>query len=168
MDKNFIREGIMFKKYAKNFLENEAISASLGQLPGASGFEPLISEEEASLEEPETIIGEGVSITGTLAFQRMIRIDGSFEGEMVSEGKLIVGPKGFVKAELNLQEAFISGKVEGDIHVKERLVLRGRAEIRGDITAAALSVDEGVSIMGKVHVVPKVEESPLPQEDLSF
>jgi cytoskeletal protein CcmA (bactofilin family) len=118
--------------------------------------------EESFDEEPETIIAEGVSIKGSITFKKLVRIDGSFEGELISSGKVIVGPKGSLKANINLEEAFISGKVTGDITVKRRLVLRGRAEVRGDITAPLLSVDEGVSIIGIVNIA----QAPLPSSDL--
>ena len=118
----------------------------------ANDPETKVSEQRTSLEEPETTIGENVSINGQLKFESMLRIDGSFEGELLSEGKLIVGPKGHVKAEINLKEAYISGKVEGNITVSGRLVLRGHAEIIGNITAQSLSVDEGVSINGHLSI----------------
>ena len=43
-------------------------------------------------------------------------------------------------------------KVEGNITVQYRLILKGNAEVKGNITAPRLSVDEGVSIIGQVHV----------------
>lgn len=122
---------------------------------------PLPSLES---EEPETIIGQNVTIKGVIAFARLLRVDGTFEGELESEGNLIVGTQGFVKANLDLKEAFIAGKVEGNITVRERLVLRGRAEIRGDITAPLLSIDEGVSIIGKVHVTAPEQFQEQPEE----
>lgn len=124
---------------------------------------PILNSPPPSLEaeEPETVIGEHVTIKGTISFQHLLRVDGTFEGEIESQGNLIVGPKGFLKANLDLKEAFIAGKVEGNITVKERLVLRGRAEIRGDITAPLLSIDEGVSIIGQVYVTaPEQLEEP--------
>lgn len=158
----------MFKKFSKNLFETEAE-------PPSSRFEDLstrppnpftsdlmnviephaydVAEDEEKDEEPETVIASNISIKGTMSFQKLIRIDGNFEGELLSSGKLIVGPTGSVKSNIDLEEAFISGKVTGDIKVKTRLVLRGRAEVRGDITAPLLSVDEGVSIVGILNVV---------------
>lgn len=162
----------MFKRYARHLLDKEVAPAPAPDYvlrrpsPFASDLAtPYLGElEEEDVvhndERPETILGEEVTIKGTLTFQNCLRIDGSFEGELISDGKLIVGPKGVVKAHLNLQEAFISGKVEGDITVKERLVLRGRAEIRGNITAPLLSVDEGVSIIGQLNVVMAQKPEP--------
>ncbi len=82
-----------------------------------------------------------------------MRIDGSFEGELLSQGKVVVGPTGKVKANLNLREAIIEGEVEGDIIVQEKLELRGEASVKGNIQAKSLCVDEGVQIVGHVTVV---------------
>lgn len=155
-------------KYTKTLLNTAVQDDPLRAPPSVDRFTsvytPPASEPNQDFlqsEEPETVIGENVSIKGTLSFEKLVRIDGSFEGEIESQGKLIVGPKGFVKANIDLQEAFIAGKVEGDITVKERLVLRGRAEIKGNITAPLLSIDEGVSIIGQVYVTAP---EPLPDD----
>ncbi len=108
--------------------------------------------ESSEQEEPETTIAANVTIKGTITFEKLLRIDGTFEGELISSGKLIVGPTGSVKADIALEEAFISGKAEGNITVTKRLVLRGRAEVHGDISAPLLSVDEGVVIVGSLQV----------------
>jgi cytoskeletal protein CcmA (bactofilin family) len=101
---------------------------------------------------PELVIGPTVSVNGKIAFQREIQIDGVFEGEFEGNGKIVIGRDGFVKADMNLQEANISGKVEGNITVKGRLILQSGAEVKGNITATSLSVEEGVSIVGQVCV----------------
>lgn len=103
-------------------------------------------------EIPETTLGEGVTFRGELSFERLLRIDGTFEGNLLSQGKVIVGPKGRVKANLNLREAIIEGCVEGNITVLEKLELRGEASVRGDIKAKRISVDDGVEIIGVVQV----------------
>ncbi|MCH9627236.1 MAG: hypothetical protein S4CHLAM2_08710 [Chlamydiales bacterium] len=127
------------------------------------------SEKTASLphhfmqeDDPETTLGEGVTFRGELSFERLLRIDGSFEGELLSQGKVVVGPQGKVKANLNLREAIIEGEVEGNIVVQEKLELRGAARIKGDIEAKSLCVDEGVEIVGHLTVKPTpTEEVPI-------
>lgn len=119
---------------------------------------PFHYERETSMgylrgDHPETTIGEGVVVKGELSFQRLLRVDGSFEGTLHSEGKLIVGPKGSIKADLNLSEIIAEGHIEGNITV-ERLELRRNAVVLGDITAQSMSVEEGVSITGLVQVTP--------------
>lgn len=169
----------MFKKFGKNLFDKELqpptpIYENLSDRPPQpfttdlmNALEPHAFEaaEDEAEEVPETVIAEGVSIKGTMSFQKLVRVDGDFEGELVSSGRLIVGPTGNVKANLNLEEAFISGKVTGDITVKKRLVLRGRAEVRGDISAPLLSVDEGVSITGILNIAQEAASTTSVEED---
>lgn len=162
----------MFKKFGKSTLDSipdshfqdledrpsNPFATDLMNAPSPRHPYATLQEEASSEEEPETTLAPGVSIKGTMTFEKLLRVDGSFEGELVSSGKIIVGPTGSVQANLDLEEAYIAGKVVGNITVKKRLVLRGRAEVRGDITAPLISVDEGVSIVGILNV--SQEQSP--------
>ena len=173
----------MFKRHGKGSAEEENLSSRLPQddlsfrphspfstdlMNAFSVRDTSSSENETDAdEEPETIISSQVNIKGTMSFQKLLRIDGTFEGELISSGKLIVGPTGSVKANLDLDSAFISGKVVGDITVKTRLVLRGRAEIRGNVTAPLVSMDEGVSIIGQLTVAAPSHPIHSPDSDES-
>jgi cytoskeletal protein CcmA (bactofilin family) len=129
---------------------------------GNSRAAPLPHHFEGTLqnEVPETTLGAGVTFRGQLSFEHFLRIDGSFEGELLSQGKVIVGATGRVKADLNLREAIIEGVVEGNITIQERLELRGEAVVKGDIQAKSLCVDEGVTITGYVLVTPSTSTPP--------
>lgn len=108
-----------------------------------------------NLDEPEAILAEGISVSGTLRFERYLRIDGEFEGEILSpQGKIVVGPKGVVRSNLHLREAIIEGAVEGNIVATQRVELRGKAQVKGNVETPTLSVDEGVSLVGQVNVQP--------------
>lgn len=134
-----------FVKTFDNYEESPEKSPALSH-----PFHNMVKEEI-----PETTLGEGVTFRGELTFERLLRIDGTFEGELLSQGKVIVGPKGRVKANLNLREAIIEGVVEGNVTIQERLEVRGHASIQGDIRAKSLMVDEGVTLIGFVEVVPQ-------------
>ncbi|AAF39387.1 polymer-forming cytoskeletal family protein [Chlamydia muridarum str. Nigg] len=123
--------------------------------------EVAIIQENVFPEEPETTLGEGVSFKGELTFERLLRIDGNFEGILVSKGKIIVGPRGYVKANIDLEEAVIAGVVEGNITVTGKVSLQGNAMVTGDIQAGSLCVDEGVRLCGYVSIqgaVPSQQE----------
>ena len=55
---------------------------------------------------------------------------------------------------LTAQRAQIDNKVEGNITVHGTLALLREADIRGDIVAGALSIEEGAVLTGKVSVSP--------------
>jgi cytoskeletal protein CcmA (bactofilin family) len=150
---------MIFKKYGKSLLD-----AQVSLEPPKSDSRPFEAQEieedfrvsedpQPPMEdEPDLFIAEGVTVKGELSFVNLLRLDGSFEGTIASGKKIIVGPKGHLKANLQLEEAYIAGKLEGDVCVQERLILRSRAEIYGNITAPRLSVDEGVTIVGQLLV----------------
>jgi hypothetical protein len=53
-----------------------------------------VSEESYMNEIPESVIGIGVDIKGSMQFQRLLRVNGKFEGKLVSTGNIIVGNTG--------------------------------------------------------------------------
>ncbi len=169
----------MLKKFTQNIWEREVMPRAIlppkpvqpaeetesvlsSQFPSFSSFSQA-RQESYEDDIPDVHIAENAKMKGEISFPKLLTVEGEFEGELVSSGKIVIGPKALVKADIHLKEAYISGKVEGDIVVAERLVLRGRAEIQGNITAPLISVDEGVSIIGQLNVVKKTEE--LPEEE---
>ncbi|MBP7074932.1 MAG: polymer-forming cytoskeletal protein [Rhabdochlamydiaceae bacterium] len=140
-------------KFARQLLRKPQIQVHVPAPIPRDEDDSSIYEPEVALE-PDFVLGEQTSVIGKIAFQGTAVIHGLFEGEFEGGRHLIVGSQGFVKADINVDEAEISGKIEGNITVKTRLILKGTAEIRGNITAPRISVGEGVSIIGQVHVTP--------------
>ncbi|KAG5176760.1 polymer-forming cytoskeletal-domain-containing protein [Tribonema minus] len=105
-------------------------------------------------ETPETTIGERVSVSGELSFDRLLRIDGRFSGRLLSQGDLVVGPTGVLTGDVvDMGEVIVDGKVVGDISV-QKVSLRGRAEVHGNITCKSLCVDPTVIVVGGLNVHP--------------
>lgn len=129
-------------------LDKDGYADGWGEAEGGIPIPPGSLE----MEEPETILGEGITIRGELSFQRFIRVDGQVEGTVHAEGgKVFVGPTGVICADLTLAEAIIEGRVEGNLLI-DRLELRQGASVKGDIRARTLSVEEGVEIDGKIQI----------------
>eukprot|EP00953_Heterococcus_sp_UTEX-ZZ885_P037610 19312-Heterococcus_DN1.PRE.2 len=84
--------------------------------------------------KPECLLASTLSIKGDMTFERLLRIDGKFEGTLTSNGgSLIVGITGDIKCNLtNMKEVYIEGKVTGDISA-EYVQLRKGARVVGDI-----------------------------------
>jgi cytoskeletal protein CcmA (bactofilin family) len=80
----------------------------------------------------------------------MLRIDGHFSGNVTSQnGTLIVSTGAQVtKAVIKVAFAKINGTVEGDILASEQLVLGRTANVKGQLTAPALVVEEGAQLNG--------------------
>ena len=106
-------------------------------------------------EENVTNVTADVEIKGTIKFSNILKIDGKFEGEMITdEGDVIVGKTGSIKANIKVKNAIIEGHVDGNIVASEKVELKERAQLIGDLKARTLVIEEGVVFVGKCNVNP--------------
>lgn len=131
-----------------------------GQSPTSqSGSAPASQNPNKRDEHPYTTLGKDTEFEGTLKFKEGLRIEGNFKGDIASEGFLIIGETGDVTAEISVGSIVVEGKVTGNIHASNLIELRSSAEMRGDITASKLKIEEGVVFIGKSDVQPRGGQS---------
>ncbi len=97
-------------------------------------------------------IGSGTRITGNIETSESIRVDGEIEGNIVSKGKVVIGPKGRIKGEVNCTNSEIEGVLEGRVLVKELLSLKATSKLFGDIETAKLTIEPGAVFTGKCQM----------------
>ena len=96
-----------------------------------------------------------VDIKGTIKFDKIMKIEGKFEWELVTnEGELIVGKTGTIKANVKVKNATIEGRVDGNISASEKVELKQKAQLIGDLQAKTLVIEEGVVFVGQCNVNP--------------
>ncbi|MFZ0861028.1 MAG: polymer-forming cytoskeletal protein, partial [Candidatus Sulfotelmatobacter sp.] len=66
--------------------------------------------------------------------------------------RLIIGPNGSVKANINARAVIVQGKLEGTIHASDRVDLKQSATVVGDITTQRISIEEGAHLKGSVNL----------------
>lgn len=112
------------------------------------------------------MLSNDVEIKGNLRFSGELQFDGKIEGEIATEGLLTLGDTATVNGNINAANVVVRGKVNGNIIAKEKIEIKTKAEIFGDIKASKLSVEEGVTFVGRAEVNPnKVTPSaPRPSE----
>ena len=76
------------------------------------------------------------------------------EGEIHTDGVLQLGDGAVVNGNINAQSVVIRGKVHGNINAKEKIEIKSKAELFGDIRASKLVIEEGVTYVGKTEVNP--------------
>src|SRR5580765_7608195 len=80
--------------------------------------------------------------------------DGKIDGEVRGEGALVLGETSVVNGNIEAVSAVVRGKINGNIVAKEKLEIKGKTELFGDIRAAKLSIEEGVTFVGKAEINP--------------
>ncbi|MFP3860236.1 MAG: polymer-forming cytoskeletal protein [Bacteroidales bacterium] len=110
------------------------------------------------------IIGVGTEITGDINTNGDIRIDGFLSGNIITEGKLVVGETGKIKGEVNCKNSEVLGMIEGKIKVKELLTLKSSARIYGDIITKKLSIEPGSMFTGNCNMNDEALSDVKPQD----
>lgn len=99
-----------------------------------------------------SLIGAGTTIKGDIVSHGDIRIDGVLKGNIFGSAKVLIGSEGSVEGDVEGQQADILGKVTGKIVIKDLLNLRGKANIKGNISAGKLQVEPTVTLKGQCHI----------------
>jgi cytoskeletal protein CcmA (bactofilin family) len=111
----------------------------------------------------KNVLGSDVEIKGEIRFAGEMTLDGKLEGEVRGEGTLNLGESSVVTGNVEAQTVIVRGKVNGNIVSREKLELKAKTELFGDIRAAKLSIEEGVTFVGRVEVNPnKIAATPPP------
>jgi cytoskeletal protein CcmA (bactofilin family) len=104
---------------------------------------PVLREKKTG-----SVIGEGVSINGTMRVEGTLVIHGEFEGSITCTDQLIIGRSARVKADLDVGSATIGGRVEGRIYAKERVELETNSHLKGDVHAKSFVIQDGCFFQG--------------------
>ena len=109
---------------------------------------------ESPLEKSDikAFLGPGSQFEGRMVFNEIVRLDGTFRGEIASNDTLIVGDTAEIQAEVTVGTLILSGRFKGNIKAVTRVELRAPAQVEGTIETPALSVEDGVLFNGTVSM----------------
>ena len=109
-------------------------------------------------EDVSAFVGKGVEFKGTITYNGTVRIDGSLDGEIHTEGVLLVGEEAVITAKVTAGTIVCKGKIAGEIHAKEKIKLRSPAVVSGGVKTPMLSIEEGVLLNGTLEMTQGVRE----------
>ena len=111
----------------------------------------------------KNVLSSDVEINGTLKFAGELTFEGKLDGEIVSDGTLQLGDSTVINGNINVSSVVVRGKVNGNITAKDKIEIKAKTELFGDIKAAKLVIEEGVTFVGKTEVNPnKAAPAPAP------
>ena len=103
-------------------------------------------------EEPQsvnTVIGVNSNFRGTIMVSGTLRIDGEFEGDILNCERLEIGEHGIMRADVEVKEALIMGRVYGNIRALGAIEMKAGARIEGDVAAMTIAMEQGVRFTGR-------------------
>ena len=102
-------------------------------------------------------ISAGSTIKGEITSPNDIRIDGVFEGKIISQAKVVVGEKAIVKGDIVCSNCDFWGKIDGDFYVKDTLSLKDTCVVNGDLRIRRLQVDLDATFNGNCKMITEAE-----------
>lgn len=116
-----------------------------------------LGRQEAT-EDVSAFVGKGVEFKGTISYNGTVRIDGSLDGEIHTDGVLLVGEEAVITAKVTAGTIVCKGKITGDVVAKEKIKLRAPAIVNGGIKTPMLSIEEGVLFNGTLEMTQGIRE----------
>lgn len=96
-----------------------------------------------------TTLGADAVFTGKLTFEKGVRLLGKFDGEIISEGQLLVANGAMLTGDVKAGSVHVEGDVKGNLSAKGKIQLASSARLEGDVQAAKLEVAEGAMLVGR-------------------
>jgi cytoskeletal protein CcmA (bactofilin family) len=98
--------------------------------------------------ENYTYLGKDVDIKGKAKFEGTVRIDGQFEGEIITNDTLIIGEEANIKGTIRGGTIINGGRVEATITATQKVQLLKSSVLIGDVHSPLFSTEEGVYFQG--------------------
>ena len=114
----------------------------------APGRRPSVAEGS----ERKLTVGKGLSLAGEITSCDILVVEGKVEAKL-SDGKLLeITEAGQFRGSVEIENADIAGRYDGQLVVHGRLTVRSTGRISGTVKYGELEVNAGGQIIGEVQV----------------
>jgi cytoskeletal protein CcmA (bactofilin family) len=110
------------------------------------------SSRSSSGEERKLIVGKGLSLAGEITSCDVLVVEGKVEAKL-SDGKLLeITESGQFRGNVEIENADIAGRYDGQLIVHGRLTVRATGRISGMVKYGELEVSAGGQIIGEMQI----------------
>ena len=116
------------------------------------------------VDDYETVIGAGTTITGEVHGVGNVDLRGTLEGRLEIEGLLHVRAGARVVGDVTATNVIVEGEVRGEIRAVGKVELRTTCRVVGDLVAESVAIGEGGLFDGTITMSGRAE----PRHQVSF
>ena len=118
----------------------------------------------APVERVTSVLGADTNWTGRLGGSGGVRIEGTFEGEILLRGLLVIGEQGRVTCEhVRANSVIVAGSLKGSISA-QKVEIRSTGKVWGDVVTEAFATEEGAFLRGQITMEDEVAD-PVPEDE---
>jgi len=106
-------------------------------------------------DQKRLIVGRDISLTGEITSCDRLVVEGQVEITLPGARLIEVAPTGVFKGNADVEEADISGRFEGELIARGRLVVRAGGRVQGKIRYGRIVIEQGGEIAGDMQTLDK-------------
>jgi len=120
-----------------------------------------------------TLIAEGTTLTGDIAFSGNLEVEGSVIGNITSadeNAKLRILNSGSVVGDIEVANIVINGNVRGDLYASQLIKLAAKAVVQGSVNYKLIEIEKGAEVVGSFvyhQATSNVTQFPADSKELS-
>lgn len=157
MFSDYMKGNTMFERGRKDGSESGSAFGSETESDRGTDF-----SASSSTGRDAAVIGRSIHINGDLRGEEDLRIEGDVNGTIqLKNNSLTIGKEGRIHADIYAKSIIVDGLVEGDIYGADRVGIRKHAQVRGNITAPRVSLEEGAKFKGSIEMDSAAVEAAL-------
>jgi cytoskeletal protein CcmA (bactofilin family) len=118
---------------------------------GLVGADAGFDTHAARPDSPSTI-GTGMTIKGELRGEGALTILGQFEGDIVLDGTLHVGPQARIDANITARAIVVAGLVRGNLSADTHVEILSTGALTGTVKSGSLKAADGATVKGEIWV----------------
>jgi cytoskeletal protein CcmA (bactofilin family) len=128
-----------------------------GAQPAAAAQAKPTSTSAMEPEHKKLIVGRDISLNGEIRTCDTLVVEGRVEAVLQDCKNIEIMAPGEFKGAAEVDVADISGRFDGDLTARQRLIVRAGGKVLGKIRYGQLEIERGGVLSGEVEVLPEAQ-----------
>ncbi len=116
-------------------------------------------------ERRHLLVGRDICLSGEITSCDKLVVEGQVEVSLSDARVIEISPSGFFKGSVEVEEADISGRFEGELVAREKLIVRSGGRVSGSIRYGRIVIESGGEISGEMQTLIQAEKTERKVED---
>ena len=139
--------------------------AEIPRRPADSGLARQSAEPANGVRESKKlIVGPNISLQGHIASCDRLVVEGTVTAELTDCHTIEITENGYFTGAAEIEGAEISGRYEGSLTVRDRLLIHGTGSVTGNVRYGRLEVEPGGIINGDIKSIRGEQPEPIHEE----
>ena len=109
------------------------------------------------MDNRRLIVGRDIQLSGEIKSCDKLIVEGRVEVSISNARVLEIAPTGFFNGQAEVEEADISGRFEGELVARDRLVVRSGGRVRGAVRYGRIVIESGGEISGDMQTLDNTD-----------